>query len=89
MNIHKIPIEKLVFAEYNPRKIKGNELEDLKRSIEKFGFVEPVIVNDHPERKLVIVGGHQRVRGARGDRNAGLASGSRYQKLCLWRMACG
>ena len=44
----------------------------LKKSIQRFGFVDPVIVNQRQgknwkaaERGEVIVGGHQRVRAAR------------------------
>ena len=62
MNIIKIPIEDLKFADYNPRQITEKQVEDLKASIAKFGLVEPVVVNENPERKNIIVGGHQRVR---------------------------
>ena len=49
-------------ADYNPRKnLKPDDAEykSLKRSIEEFGFVEPLIVN---ERIMTIVGGHQRYK---------------------------
>lgn len=62
MNIVNVPIADLKFADYNPRVITEKQVEDLKRSIEKFGVVEPVVVNQHPDRLNVIVGGHQRVR---------------------------
>ena len=45
MQIIQVPIAKLRFASYNPRKISGPEMESLKRSIERFGFVDPVVVN--------------------------------------------
>ena len=48
MNIQKISVEKLNPAVYNPRKdLKpgDKEYEKLKRSIEEFGYVEPVIWN--------------------------------------------
>lgn len=59
MIIKKIAIEKLTPAEYNPRiELKpGDETyEKLKRSIETFGYVEPIIFN---ERSGTVVGGHQ------------------------------
>ena len=62
MNIRKIPIEKLNPAKYNPRKDlqPGDpEYEKLKRSIEEFGYVEPIIWN---ERTGNVVGGHQRLK---------------------------
>lgn len=45
-------------APYNPRKISDRAMGGLKKSIEKFGLVQPVIWN---EVTSTIVGGHQRV----------------------------
>lgn len=48
MQIEKRAVEELKAAEYNPRKdLKPGdaEYEKLKRSIEEFGYVEPVIWN--------------------------------------------
>lgn len=63
MIIEKIKTEKLLPADYNPRKdLKPGdaEYEKLKRSIEQFGYVEPVIWNKTTGR---VVGGHQRLTG--------------------------
>lgn len=65
MDIKIINIDELKFADYNPRNITEKQFEDLKTSIEKFGFIQPVIVNSNPERLNTIVGGHQRVRVAK------------------------
>ncbi len=62
MNIQKIPVDKLNPAKYNPRKDlqPGDpEYEKLLRSVEEFGYVEPIIWN---ERTGNIVGGHQRFK---------------------------
>ncbi len=62
MDIQKIAVDKLNPAKYNPRKDlkKGDpEYEKLKRSIETFGYVEPVIWN---KKTGHIVGGHQRFK---------------------------
>jgi ParB-like chromosome segregation protein Spo0J len=62
LDIQKIAVEKLNPAKYNPRKDlkKGDpEYEKLKRSIETFGYVEPVIWN---KKTGHIVGGHQRFK---------------------------
>ena len=62
MQISKQELDKLRMAPYNPRKdLKPGdvEYEKLKRSIEHFGYVEPIIVND---RTGVVIGGHQRVK---------------------------
>lgn len=62
MKIVEREIKELIFAEYNPRQITKKQFEDLKKSLERFGFVDPVIVNVNPDRKNIIVGGHQRIR---------------------------
>ncbi len=62
MQIEKLKIEMLVPADYNPRKdLKPGdpEYEKLKRSIEQFGYVEPVIWNKTTSH---VVGGHQRLK---------------------------
>lgn len=62
MNIEKLNIALLIPADYNPRKdLKPGdpEYEKLKRSIEQFGYVEPVIWNKTTGR---VVGGHQRLK---------------------------
>lgn len=48
MQIEKLKIEQLIPSDYNPRKdLKPGdpEYDKLKRSIEQFGYVEPVIWN--------------------------------------------
>lgn len=62
MQINKKKITDLIPADYNPRKNlqPGDaEYEKLKRSVETFGYVEPIIWNEQTGR---IVGGHQRLK---------------------------
>lgn len=62
MVFEKIHITELKAAEYNPRKdLKPGdpEFEKLKRSLEQFGYVEPVIWNKTTGN---VVGGHQRLK---------------------------
>lgn len=62
MQIEKMKTDRLIPADYNPRKdLKPGDLEyeKLKRSIEQFGYVEPVIWNKTTGR---VVGGHQRLK---------------------------
>lgn len=57
-----LELKKLLPADYNPRKdLKPGDIEyeKLKRSLETFGYVEPVIWN---ERTGKVVGGHQRLK---------------------------
>ena len=60
MEILKKQLDELIPADYNPRKDlqPGDpEYEKLKRSIQEFGYVEPVIWNKQTGH---IIGGHQR-----------------------------
>jgi ParB-like chromosome segregation protein Spo0J len=62
MNIKKMQIDELIPADYNPRKDlteNDKEYQKLKRSIQEFGYVEPVIFN---QKTGVVVGGHQRLK---------------------------
>jgi len=65
MEIKQVPIGDLKFAEYNPRKATRKEWNDLRESLKKFGFVEPIIVNSAKERENIIVGGHFRTKVAK------------------------
>lgn len=59
MNIEKRKISELRHADYNPRKTlkpSDDEYLKIKRSIEHFGYVDPIIVNSDN----TIIGGHQR-----------------------------
>ncbi len=61
MEIRRMPLEALFPADYNPRKAlkRGDpEYNKLRRSIETFGLVEPLIWNEETGR---LVGGHQRL----------------------------
>tara|TARA_R100000995_G_C3483294_1_gene125422 strand:- start:2093 stop:2689 length:597 start_codon:yes stop_codon:yes gene_type:complete len=60
----QVPLADLIAAEYNPRQITENQFNDLKDSIQNFGFVEPIIANENINRKNVVIGGHQRIRVA-------------------------
>lgn len=53
------PIEQLIPAEYNPRKINKKQFKKLKESILKFGVVKPLIINGD---NGILTAGHQRVK---------------------------
>lgn len=59
MQIEKKKISELNPAPYNPRKLSKSEYEKLKKSIEKFGYIEPIIWNKQTGN---VVGGHQRLK---------------------------
>ena len=70
MHIERISIRKIKLAAYNPRKelkVGSPAYERLKKSIDTFGSVEPLVWN---KRSGNLVSGHQRLKilKARGDR---------------------
>ena len=62
MEIKNRKIKDLIRAEYNPRELTKEQHNQLKDSLQRFGMVDPVIINVHAERKDIIIGGHQRIR---------------------------
>lgn len=59
MEFQKRKLSELKYADYNPRKAlkKGDaDYEKIKRSIQEFGYVDPIIIN----ADNTIIGGHQR-----------------------------
>ena len=60
-NLQWIEVSKLRPAKYNPRKdLKPGdpEYESLKKSINEFGLVDPIVVN----KDMTVIGGHQRLK---------------------------
>lgn len=57
----RITVGKLRTAQYNPRKWSKEAVDKLTESIERFGFVDPIIVNSAPGRKNIVIGGHFRL----------------------------
>jgi hypothetical protein len=61
MKFKKVFISELTPAKYNPRKDlqpTDPEYQRIKRSIEEFGYVDPVIINSDN----TVIGGHQRLK---------------------------
>lgn len=61
MQIQRKRVDEIQPASYNPRialKEGDKNYEKLKRSIEEFGYVEPIIINEQTGN---VVGGHQRL----------------------------
>ena len=62
--VNRNPSE-LIAAEYNPRTLSADQHETISDSLKRFGFVDPIIVNKHPDRMDIIIGGHQRTKVAK------------------------
>ena len=59
MDLVKVRLTELIYADYNPRKAltpEDEEYQRIKRSIKEFGYVDPIIINSDN----TIIGGHQR-----------------------------
>lgn len=65
MEIVNVKIEELKPADYNPRQMTESQAATLTESLKKFGLVDPLIVNKHPGRENIVVGGHQRLKIAK------------------------
>ena len=64
LKIAERKISELIFSEYNPRQISKDQFKALRDSIERFGVVDPIIINMHKSRQNIVIGGHQRLRVA-------------------------
>jgi DNA modification methylase len=62
LKIVSVAISNLKPSEYNPRKMTEKQEKDITESIKRFGLVDPIIVNNYPERENIIIGGHQRYK---------------------------
>ena len=65
LKITHVPVESLNPAVYNPRKWGSEEKKKLTESIKRFGMVDPLIVNSHPDRQNIVIGGHFRLEIAK------------------------
>lgn len=60
-----VSLKDLKPTDYNPRKWDEVAFQNLEESIQKFGLVDPIIVNGSPQRKNVVIGGHFRLAVAK------------------------
>lgn len=60
LHVVDVPISELKLTEYNPRKWSDIQKKELQESLQRFGVVDPIIVNGAENRKNIIIGGHFR-----------------------------
>lgn len=65
MQVIQVEINQLRPSEYNPRKWEEDAIKNLTESIQLFGMVDPIIVNEAENRKNIIIGGHFRFKVAK------------------------
>jgi ParB-like chromosome segregation protein Spo0J len=61
MKIKEVPIDDVIPYEKNPRIIPAKAVEQVARSIERYGFRQPIVV----DTDMVILAGHTRWRAAK------------------------
>lgn len=64
-SIVQVDVSELNPAPYNPRKWSDAATKQLTESIEKFGLVDPILVNSAKNRKNIVIGGHFRLKIAK------------------------
>ena len=62
LQVQHININELKASEFNPRTWSDHQLAKLRESIQKFGVVDPLIINTHPTRKNIVIGGNMRLQ---------------------------
>src|SRR3989338_217745 len=65
LKVQYIAVNVLKPAVYNPRKWDESAKSQLKKSVSKFGMVDPIIVNGAQKRKNIVIGGHFRLEVAK------------------------
>lgn len=61
LQVRQLKITELKPSEYNPRKWSEGQFQKLRESIEKFGIVDPLIVNAYGPRQNIVIGGNMRL----------------------------
>jgi DNA modification methylase len=65
LQITRVDATELNPVPYNPRKWSDEAIKQLTESVQRFGLVDPILVNSAPDRKNVIIGGHFRLKVAK------------------------
>ncbi|MFC1625878.1 site-specific DNA-methyltransferase [Patescibacteria group bacterium] len=65
LQIVEVDVSKLISSDYNPRRWNQESVVALTESIEKFGLIDPIIVNSASNRSNVVIGGHFRLKVAK------------------------
>jgi len=58
ISVRKIPVKDIIFDESNPNELSTEQEKALELTMEKFGFLAPVILN----KKLAVIDGEHRVK---------------------------
>lgn len=62
LKVEYVDVSVLIGSDYNPRKWSDKQKQELTESIQKFGTIDPILVNSNPERFNIVIGGHFRLQ---------------------------
>lgn len=62
LEIKYVPIDSVKPNEYNPKQMTASQVADLQASVERFGLIDPLILNSAKGRENILIGGHQRLQ---------------------------
>lgn len=65
LKIVQVSVKELKPSAYNPRTWNEETSKQLTESIQRFGLVDPLLVNGAAERKNIVIGGHFRLKVAK------------------------
>ncbi len=65
LKITEVSVKDLKPSTYNPRRWNEDAIAQLTESIRKFGMVDPILVNNAPDRENIVIGGHFRLKIAK------------------------
>jgi DNA modification methylase len=65
LEVIEVSISELQPSPYNPRKWSKHSRDSLRKSLEEFGLVDPILVNSAPSRFNRVIGGHFRLEIAK------------------------
>ncbi len=65
LKVFHISPDSLNPAPYNPRKWDKGAIDQLTESIQRFGLIDPILVNGAKERRNIVIGGHFRLKIAK------------------------
>lgn len=65
LTVTYVPVSIIRPNEYNPKKFSVEQKNQIKESIKRFGFVDPLVCNEAPKRRNILIGGHGRLQAAK------------------------
>lgn len=65
LEVQYVPVDEIKENEYNPKHFDKEAFDGIRESINRFGFADPLVVNNNENRKMILIGGHARLKIAK------------------------